>query len=74
MTNNKITLACGNAYHKDWINIDYSPHLTFDRTANLISRLPLAEGEASVVYSSHFIEHIPCELVDIINNECFRIT
>jgi predicted SAM-dependent methyltransferase len=74
MTNNKINLACGDTYLKDWINIDFSPHSTFVRKANLLGRLPLAEGEASVVYSSHFIEHIPCELVDIFINECFRIT
>ncbi|MCP9776964.1 methyltransferase domain-containing protein [Cyanobium sp. Tous-M-B4] len=41
--------------------------------ANLLVRLPLADVTARLVYSSHFLEHIPRDLVAPFLQQCWRI-
>ena len=67
-------IACGNNYINHWINFDYFPHSKFVKKANLLERLPIDNDSANIVYSSHFIEHIPRDLVNGFLEECFRIT
>lgn len=69
-----INIACGNSYIDGWRNYDYAPHSPAVIRANLLSKLPIADNEAEVVYSSHFIEHIPRGLLASFLSECFRIT
>lgn len=73
--NMKVNLACGNVFavSKDWVNFDFSPVSRSVRQANLLDRLPLADDAAEVVYSSHFLEHIPREDVPQFLEECRRI-
>lgn len=68
-----INIACGDSYIDGWRNFDYAPHSSAVTRANLLSKLPLADSEAEVVYSSHFIEHIPRDLLASFLSECFRI-
>lgn len=73
MTN--VNLACGGVYvtGKEWLNFDY---ISFDpavRQANLLGRLPLSDNTVDLVYSSHFLEHIPRELAGDFVQECLRI-
>lgn len=68
-----VNIACGDTYVNGWRNFDYDPHSSTVTKANLLSGLPLAENEAEVVYSSHFIEHIPRNLLASFLSECFRI-
>jgi predicted SAM-dependent methyltransferase len=74
MSNKKINLACGAVYLKEWTNFDYAPHSDYVLKANLLGKLPIKSETASVVYSSHFIEHIPRKYIQGFINECFRIT
>ena len=69
-----VNIACGDSYIESWRNFDYVPHSFAVRGANLLDRLPLPSGSADVVYSSHFLEHIPRKQVVSFLSECFRIT
>lgn len=71
----KINLACGNVFVSDpaRLNLDYIPAAPEVRRANLLGRLPLPDQSASLVYSSHFLEHIPRPQVDGFLAECHRI-
>lgn len=70
-----VNLACGNVYvtGSDWLNLDYSSSRAAVQSATLLGRLPLADGTADLVYSSHFLEHIPREQVGPFLQECLRI-
>lgn len=71
----KVNLACGGIYVKqnDWTNLDY--YSTGDGViqCDLLSTLPFNQDSISLVYSSHFIEHIPRAKVVPFLSECFRI-
>lgn len=67
-----INIACGNSYVDGWVNLDYSPVSPAVKKANLLGKLPLEDAVAEVVYSSHFLEHIPRGRVEGFLSECFR--
>jgi SAM-dependent methyltransferase len=71
----KINLACGNTFISgdEWLNFDYVSSSPAVRKANLLDRLPLEENSVSLVYSSHFLEHIPYSDVPNFLAECYRI-
>jgi SAM-dependent methyltransferase len=75
MTQAKVNLACGGVYvaGDGWINLDYSSNNRNVQRADLLGSLPLADNCASIVYSSHFLEHIPRDQVNRLLLECFRI-
>lgn len=68
-----VNIACGNSYVDGWLNLDYAPVSPTVKQANLLGRLPMEDGVADVVYSSHFLEHIPRRRVPGFLAECFRI-
>ena len=69
-----VNLGCGDTYVEGWLNLDYSSNSPAVKRVDLLTGLPVADNAADVVYSSHFIEHIPRELVVGFLRECFRIT
>ena len=71
----RINLACGDTFinANEWINFDYVSSSPAVRKANLLGHLPLKTGSASLVYSSHFLEHIPYCKVPSFIAECYRI-
>jgi SAM-dependent methyltransferase len=71
----KVNLACGDTYMAGdgWINFDYVASSATVRKADLLGRLPLSEDSAALVYSSHFIEHIPRSDVPAFLRECLRV-
>lgn len=71
----RINLACGDTFinANEWINFDYVSSSPAVRKANLLGHLPLKTGSASLVYSSHFLEHIPYSEVPGFIAECYRI-
>lgn len=71
----KINLGCGNIYLAEdgWDNYDYSPSHSSVQRANLLGPLPIQDESAELVYSSHFLEHIPYDLVRGFLSECYRI-
>ena len=70
-----LNLACGSSYVDDpsWTNIDYSPHSKSVKKANLLKRLPFNSSTFDLVYSSHFVEHIPATLLPSFLAECYRV-
>ena len=68
-----INIACGDEYIPEWNNFDYFPHSKFVRKTNLLEGLPIKDGLADVVYSSHFLEHIPRHAVSSFIAECSRV-
>lgn len=70
-----VNLACGDVYvpSEDWLNLDYVSNCSIVQSANLLERLPLADCTADLVYSSHFLEHIPSQKVNQFLQECLRI-
>ena len=71
----KINLACGGVFVVDdgWINLDYDASAAAVHRADLLSRLPLPSDHAALVYSSHFLEHIPRDQLVGFLTECRRI-
>jgi SAM-dependent methyltransferase len=70
-----LNLACGGVYitNDDWINLDYVSSSPFVRQANLLETLPFDSNSISLVYSSHFLEHIPLHQVPSFLKECHRV-
>lgn len=75
MLNQKINLGCGTTFVKSegWINFDYTPTNATVQQADLLAPLQLESGSVAVVYSSHFLEHVPRLLVPALLAECFRV-
>jgi len=75
MTEKYINLGCGPIFidSSQWINLDFAPSNNAIHKANLLGTLPLKENSATVVYSSHFFEHIPRSCIQEFLKECFRI-
>jgi predicted SAM-dependent methyltransferase len=78
--NLKIHLGCGPDIRPGWLNIDlvpenrgagtigYAPFINHD----LREGLPVEEGCAAIIYSSHFFEHLPYDLGLNLMRECHR--
>ena len=75
MKNCYINLACGPVFlnNSNWINFDYTSSSKAVKKANLLKRLPLKRAIADLIYSSHFLEHIPYAKVNDFLNEILRI-
>ena len=71
----KVNVACGGTYitGDGWINFDYVASSASVCKADLLARLPLAENSATLVYSSHFLEHVPRSDVPVFLRECLRV-
>jgi predicted SAM-dependent methyltransferase len=62
-----VHLGCGNALLPEWINVDCYPPprkpgieiLTIDMRTGL----PFADGSVQALFSEHFLEHLPVEIV-----------
>jgi len=69
-----VNLGCGSNYIKNpnWINLDFYSS-DFVQKADLLQRLPLKSESCSVVYSSHFLEHVPYSKVNSLLSETLRI-
>lgn len=75
MSSKYVNLACGSVFidSPEWINLDFAPVTNGVVKANLLGKLPIKSRVASVVYSSHFFEHIPRSQIASFLGECFRI-
>lgn len=68
-----VNIACGASYVDGWVNLDYSPSSPAVTKANLLERLPLDAAAVDVLYSSHFVEHIPRKQLNAFLAECHRV-
>lgn len=75
MSRKYLNLACGDFYltSDDWVNLDWYPHSKYVKKANLLKKFRFEDKTFDVIYTSHFIEHIPRENIDFVLRECFRI-
>ena len=70
-----INLACGSVFVTDtsWRNLHYASSSPAVQRANLLGHLPFEDSAAELVYSFHFLEHIPLDQVAPFLQECWRI-
>lgn len=68
-----LNVACGNRFHKDWINIDFHASSRDVNSINILKGLPYPDNSFDVVYSSHFIEHLTKNQADFVLQEIFRV-
>lgn len=68
-------LACGGVFIDDhaWVNFDFASTNPCVIGTDLLRRLPLGDATCDVVYSSHFLEHIPRAKVGNFLSECYRV-
>ncbi len=71
-----LNIACGSSYVRDanWENIDYSSRDQFVRAQDILGGLQTSRFDYEVVYCSHFLEHVPVELVPEFLKKCRKLT
>lgn len=52
-----VNIGCGNIYHKDWINIDYTAYSKEVIQHDLSKGIPLKSQTVDFLYNSHILEH-----------------
>jgi SAM-dependent methyltransferase len=70
-----VNLACGGTFigSAPWVNLDYAPTHPAVQQADLLRPLPFPSESAALVYSSHFLEHLPRSRVPGFLAECSRV-
>jgi len=68
----KLHLACGTNILPGWTNVDLEPQAASVIRADLTRPLPFADGSVDVIYSEHFIEHIPKQAAYAFVGQCFQ--
>ena len=70
-----LNVACGDHFilNNKWENIDFAPKRREIRQGNVLTGLPYDENTFELVYSSHFIEHIPRKEILNFLLECRRV-
>jgi len=72
-------IGAGKFIHPAWTNVDHASkwykenRVDIDFDLMLNGRLPIEDGVANIVYSSHTIEHIPNDSAQNVFNESYRI-
>lgn len=57
----RINVGCGTHREPGWWNIDADPRADIQHAVEFGSPLPFESGSLDVVFSEHFIEHVPLE-------------
>jgi len=68
-----VNLACGNRYHKAWINLDFNAPNGDIKKVNLLDKLPFEDNFVDIIYCSHFLEHLSSNQANTFIKECYRI-
>ncbi|TVZ25582.1 putative SAM-dependent methyltransferase [Gillisia sp. Hel_I_86] len=68
-----LNLGCGNSYHKDWTNIDFTSSSEYVIEHNLLKGIPLNDASMEVVYHSHVLEHFSKKDGEELMKECNRV-
>lgn len=68
-----LNLGCGQRYHEDWYNIDFTSNNKYVKAHNLLKGIPLKDEAVNVVYHSHVLEHFSKQDGYHFIRECFRV-
>lgn len=70
-----LNLACGDIFVTSelWDNCDFAPKSKDVKRVNLLNGLPYGDNTFDIVYSSHYIEHIPKSELSNFLQECNRV-
>lgn len=68
-----VNLGCGTRFHCNWTNVDFKPASPAIICHDLTRQLPFRDGQFSVVYHSHLLEHLTRSQATKFMCECWRI-
>jgi predicted SAM-dependent methyltransferase len=68
-----LNLGCGNRYHNNWINLDFTSNDQYVQSHNLLNGIPFPDQSFDVVYHSHVLEHFSKTDGIFFINECYRV-
>jgi predicted SAM-dependent methyltransferase len=68
-----LNLGCGQRFHAEWINVDFSSTEKGVLAHDLTQGIPFPDESLEVVYHSHLLEHFPRSLAENFLGECYRV-
>ena len=68
-----LNLGCGDRYHPDWTNINFTSTGEGVIAHNLKQGIPFPNESFDVVYHSHVLEHFPKSEAEPFIKECYRV-
>lgn len=68
-----LNLGCGQRFHPDWVNVDFTATGPGVIAHDLLNGIPFPTESFSVVYHAHVLEHFPRSQVPQFLGECRRV-
>ncbi|MDB9308496.1 methyltransferase domain-containing protein [Aphanizomenon sp. CS-733/32] len=68
-----LNLGCGNRYHPEWTNINFTSTGDGVIAHNLTQGIPFPDNYFDVVYHSHVLEHFPKAQAEDFIKDCYRV-
>lgn len=68
-----INLGCGNRFHPDWVNVNFTSSSPRVVAADLSRGIPYPDQSFDLVYHSHLLEHFSKAAAPAFMSECFRV-
>ena len=68
-----LNVGCGNHYHPDWTNLDFTSTGPGVIAHNLLDGIPFESNLFEVVYHSHVLEHFAIDDAKAFIDECYRV-
>jgi len=68
-----LNLGCGNRYHPDWTNINFTSTGESVIAHNLRTSIPFPDQSFDLVYHSHVLEHFSKTEAEPFIKECYRV-
>jgi predicted SAM-dependent methyltransferase len=69
----RINIGCGPYKMAGFVNIDRNPRLSPDIVRDVTRGLPFDDDSVEVVHASHFLEHLTCDDMMFVIEECYRV-
>jgi SAM-dependent methyltransferase len=70
---NYLNLGCGNRYHPDWTNINFTSTNKDVIAHNLNNGIPFPDQSFDLIYHSHILEHFSKTDAEPFIKECYRV-
>ena len=70
---NYLNLGCGNRFHPDWTNVNFTSSSEGVIPHNLTKGIPFPDESFDVVYHSHLLEHFTTIAAESFLKECYRV-